>query len=536
MNHRTKTLLIALGLIVIGRAAVFAAAGDIYDADFNNAAIYKFSPAGVRTTFASGLGGPIAVAFDRPGNLYEADYNTGTIFKFTPTGDKTVFASGLKNPYALAFDPAGNLFVAETPSASFAHDKDILKITPSGTKTAFASALASPRGLAFDSAGNLFVSDAGSPYAIFKFTPTGTKTTFGTPSSFPRGLAFDRAGNLYLAAGTTIEKYTPNGTKTTFGSAPNPSGLAFDAAGNLFVSNDNGTNKILKFAPNGSQSDFVSSFINAPQGLAVEPARGQPINIATRLRVQAGDNALIAGFIVTGTAPKKVLIRGIGPSLANLGVAGSLQDPSIELRNSAGAFVNGNNNWRDSQETAIAATGIAPTDNRESALLINLGAGAWTVVMRGVANTTGIGVVEVYDLDQTVDSRLANISTRGFVEGGDNVMIGGFFVGSGNGAATLLIRAIGPSLSNLGVSGALSDPALSLRNSNGAELAANDDWSFFVNGQDSEMRAIQNSGLAPSHERESAILTTLPNGSYTAIVAGFNGETGVGLVEVYNLR
>jgi sugar lactone lactonase YvrE len=536
MNHKTKTLFIALGLLLVGRSAALAAAGDLYDADFNSAAIFKFSPDGARTTFASGLNGPIAVAFDRAGNLYEADYNTGNIFKFTPAGAKAVFASGLKNPFALAFDSAGNLFVAENLTSSFVQDKDIVKITPAGTKTLFAGGLADPRGLAFDSVGNLFVSDGRSPFTIFKFTPTGTKSTFGTPSAFPRGLAFDRAGNLYLAAGSTIEKYAPNGMKTTFGSAPNPVGLAFDAAGNLFVSNDNGTNKILKFAPDGSQSVFVSTFISAPLGLAVEPARGQPINIATRLRVQAGDNALIAGFIVTGTAPKKVLIRGLGPSLASAGVAGSLQDPTIELRNASGAMVNGNNNWRDTQETAIAATGIAPTDNRESAFLINLGAGAWTVVMRGVGNTTGIGVVEVYDLDQTVDSRLANISTRGFVEAGDNVMIGGFFVGSGNGAATLLIRAIGPSLANLGVAGALTDPTLSLRNSNGAQIALNDDWSLVVNGQDSEMRAIQNTGLAPSHEHESAILTTLPNGSYTAIVAGYNGETGVGLVEVYNLR
>ena len=531
MNQPTKTLLIAFSLIVLSRhGALLAAAGDLYDADFNNAAIFKFSPAGVRTTFASGLGGPIALAFDKTGNLYEADYNTGTIFRFTPSGAKTAYATGLKNPFALAFDAAGNLFVAENLTSSFTPDKDIVKITPTGTKTVFAAGLADPRGLAFDSAGNLFVSESsGATFAILKFTLTGTKSTFATPSAFPRGLAIDRHGNLYLAAGNTIEKFSPGGTKTTFASsAPNANGLAFDDAGNLFVSTDNGTNKILKIAPDGTQSVFVGSYISAPQGLAVEPALGKSINIATRLNLQTGENVLIGGFIITGNVAKKVLIRGIGPSLSGLGIGGALQDPTIELRNSAGGFVNGNNNWKDSQQTAIAATGIAPTDDRESAFLITLGPGSWTVIMRGANNTTGIGVVEVYDLDQAADARLANISSRGFVETGNNVMIGGFILG-GNGSR-VIVRAIGPSLTQAGIAGALPDTTLSLRNGNGTEIAANDDW------EDSQATEIQATGVQPTSFLESAIVATLPNGNYTAIVSGYQGASGVGLVEVYNLR
>jgi len=147
-----------------------------------------------------------------------------------------------------------------------------------------------------------------------------------------------------------------------------------------------------------------------------------------------------------------------------------------------------------------------------------------------------VGLVEVYDLNQTAASRLANISTRGFVGTGGDVMIGGFIVGSGNGAGKVLIRAIGPSLANFGVAGVLSDPMVSLRNSNGTEIASDDDWSLAVNGDDFHRRSIQETGLAPANDHESAILTTLPNGSYTAIVSGYNGGTGVGLVEVYNLQ
>lgn len=528
MKRLTKIFLIALGLTFAGsRAGVFAAAGDLYDADFNNSAIYKFSPAGARTTFASGLGGPIAVAFDQAGNLYEADYYTGTIFKFTPAGAKTAWATGLKNPYALAFDSAGNLFVAETLTSSSTPDKDIVKITPTGTRTVFAAGLGSPRGLAFDSTGNLFVSDtSGATYAVLKFSPAGTKSTFAAPSAFPRGVAINRQGDLYVAAGNAIEKFTPDGTKTTFASAPSANGLAFDAAGNLFVSTDNGTNKILKFAPDGTQTVFVSSYISAPQGLAVEPARGKSINIATRLNVQTGENVLIGGFIITGTGGKSVVIRGIGPSLAAAGVQGALQDPILELHY-PGGFFNTNDNWKDTQASQLQATNLAPTDDRESAFTYNLPPGNYTVVMKGKNNSTGIGLIEVYDIDQS-SGKLANISTRGQVGNEASVMIGGFILGA-NGAR-VIVRGIGPSLGNAGIAGALSDPQLSLRNADGAEIAVNNNW------KDTQSAEIQATGVAPSNDLESAIVATLPNGNYTAILQGVGGATGVGLVEVYNLQ
>ena len=254
----------------------------------------------------------------------------------------------------------------------------------------------------------------------------------------------------------------------------------------------------------------------------------QLLNISTRLRVQTGDNALIGGVIITGTDPKRVIIRGIGPSLAQF-FTGSLADPTLEL-NQGGALLAMNDNWRTDQEAEIEATGIPPSNDLEGAIVRTLTPGAYTAILRGNGNTTGIGVVEAYDLDLAANSRLANISTRGFVETGDNVMIGGLIIGPADGAsATIVVRAIGPSLTGSGVPDALQDPILELHDSNG-NVTTNDNW------RETQETEIQAAGLAPSDDRESAILATLVPGSYTAIVRGVNSATGNGLVEVYHLQ
>jgi len=253
------------------------------------------------------------------------------------------------------------------------------------------------------------------------------------------------------------------------------------------------------------------------------------LNISTRLRVQTGDNALIGGFIVTGNAPKRVLIRAIGPSFANFGIPNPLPDPTLELHGPGGFSTIINNDWRDTQEAEIEATGIAPTHELESAISAMLPPGAYTAIVRGNNGGTGVGLIEAYDLNSAVDAQLANISTRGFVESGDNVMIGGFILGSGNTNARVLIRAIGPSLTPFGVPDALTDPTLELRNNNGALLAENDDW------RDTQETEIAATGIPPSDNRESAIVQALPPSAYTAIVRGKDGTIGVGLVEAYRL-
>ena len=251
-------------------------------------------------------------------------------------------------------------------------------------------------------------------------------------------------------------------------------------------------------------------------------------NIATRLGVDAGDNALIAGFIVTGTEPKKVMIRAIGPSLP---FANRLQNPTLELFDSSGGSLEVNDNWVDSEnKQAIIDSTIPPTNDLESAIVIYLPAGSegYTAVVRGAGGGTGIGVVEVYDLDSTVDSKLANISTRGLVQTGDNVLIAGTIV-TGQSSQKVIIRAIGPSLT---LPGKLADPVLELFDANGAQLAVNDNWR--TGGQEAEITA---TGIPPSNDLESAIVYQLPsnNASYTAIVRGAGGSSGIAVVEVYAL-
>ena len=250
-------------------------------------------------------------------------------------------------------------------------------------------------------------------------------------------------------------------------------------------------------------------------------------NISTRLRIGSGDNAMIGGFIITGTQPKTVIVRGIGPSLA---VPGALADPVIEVHGPGGELLGTNDNWNDAAtRQQIIDSGLAPTNDLESALWGVINPGAYTVLVRGKDNATGIGLFEVYDLDQTVDSTLANISTRGFVETGDNVMVGGTII-IGSTPARVLLRAIGPSLTNFGVPNALQDPTLELHDGNGALMASNDNWR---SDQEAEIIATT---IPPTNDLESAIVRDLAPGSYTVIVRGVNNTTGVALVEAYGLN
>ena len=264
--------------------------------------------------------------------------------------------------------------------------------------------------------------------------------------------------------------------------------------------------------------------------VAASSPASQLLNISTRLRVQPGDNTMIGGFIITGTQPKTVIVRGIGPSLSSF-FPGVLADPVIEVHGSSGELLATNDNWNDAAtRQQIIDSGLAPTNDLESALWGILNPGAYTVVVRGKNDTTGIGLFEVYDLDQTVDSKLANISTRGFVDTGDNVMIGGIIArSSGGGNATVIIRAIGPSLSAQAVSNTLPDPTLELHNGDGTLIALNDNWR---SGQEQQ---VIDTTIPPPDDSEAAIVLALPPGNYTAIVRGQSNATGVALVEVYNI-
>lgn len=245
-----------------------------------------------------------------------------------------------------------------------------------------------------------------------------------------------------------------------------------------------------------------------------------------RLEVGSGDNVFIAGFIITGNAPKQVLIRCLGPSLTEAGLSGVLQDPTLELHGSVSLS---NDNWKETQQSQIVATGIPPSNAAESAIVATLAPGQYTAILAGKNGTTGIGLVEVYDLNPAAASKLANVSTRGFVATGNQVMIGGFIIGGRSTDTTkVIVRAIGPTLP---VCNRLADPTLELHDSNGALVRANDNW------QDDPTQAaqVQAIGLALDNPLESALAATLPPGTYTAVVAGKAAGTGAALIEVYNV-
>jgi hypothetical protein len=256
---------------------------------------------------------------------------------------------------------------------------------------------------------------------------------------------------------------------------------------------------------------------------------------------------MIGGFIIQGTDRKTVIIRAIGPELTQFGVPNALLNPTLELHNGTGALIASNDNWQStiiggiighSQVQQIINSGHAPMDPRESAIIASLPAGNYTAIMRGVGNTTGVGLVEVYDLSPDTDSTLDNISTRSFVQLTDNVMIGGFIV-AGNTPKRVLIRAIGPELTQFGVPHVLADPTLELHDGTGALIASTNDWQTTIIGgiiMNNQVMAILNTGRSPSDGRESAIIANLPAGNYTAIVRGVGGTTGVALVEVYDLH
>jgi hypothetical protein len=246
------------------------------------------------------------------------------------------------------------------------------------------------------------------------------------------------------------------------------------------------------------------------------------------MRAGTGDSAGIGGFIISGSGLKHVLVRAIGPSLAQFGVPNVLADPVLELHG-PGSFVTiTNDNWRQTQEAEIQATGIPPSNDLEAAIDATLPAGAYTAIVRGNGNGTGVSLIEVYDLETSLSSKLDNISTRALISTGDNIVIAGFMLGQG-GADKVVLRGIGPSLTNSGVPNALADPTLELHDGNGALLVANNDW------PDDPLQAseLMFNGLAPSNNLESAIVATLPPGLYTALLAGRNNGSGIGLVEVY---
>ena len=554
------------------------AAGNIYVAEWTHG-LRKISPDRVITTLCPTILRPDgrrvtavpfakAMAIDSAGNIF---YGEGSfVGKISPTGDMSVFAgdriySGsddgigpaarFRDVERLVMDKHNNLYVGDVYSCT------VRKITPDAVVTTIAGSagncgntdgvgaaarFAFPEGLALDSTGNVYVADGhynAISNTIRKIGLDGTVTTIaGSPGTYgfadgvgtaahfhhPTAVAVDRDGNLLVADSWNgrLRKVTLAGVVTTLAGR----GPTFSADGVGDAASFGSLNSMVSDSVANRYIVDGSSTIR----IASSTLKAQSLNVSTRLQVLENENVLIGGFIIGGTSRKNVILRALGPSLAAYDVHGVLTDPVLELFDAGGHLIASNDNWKlnsqtgTSQQAAVEATTLAPGNDFEAALIATLDPQqGYTAVVRGSHGETGIATVEFYDLSSSSAAALANISTRGFVESGDKVMIGGFILGGNNGTGKVVVRALGPSLAQAGIANPLGNPNLELYNGNGQIIASNDDWE--INGT-----AILATGLQPTNNLESALLVSLPAGAYTAVVQGHN-ESGVALVEVYNL-
>ena len=547
----------------------------------NNAGtIFRLTPNGDLSTFSSLHVGPrpgesFRFMRDIDGTFYgtasaASGYPLGAAFKVSAAGVDSIFPFQNINQGS---SPAGGVtkgndgnFYGTTRSGGAFGKGTVFRMTPAGVLSAIASfnnpdAGAPRSGLAMADDGSFYGTTFGPGNVlpggtVFNVTANGTLATvatFGEAGGDRAEGPIIRASDGYFY-GTTAEGGIGGGVVLRFTSSPPElhtfgptsgfSGNAVVLSGKFLAGTSsvkfNGTpasftiddsKHITAIVPVGATSGLIE--VTNPLGSASTASaffvekRSQLLNISTRLRVQTGENVLIGGFIITGTDPKHVIIRGIGPSLS--GVGATLPDPTLDLRQGSTTLAT-NDNWKEHQ-AEVEATTIPPTNDLESAIVATLAPGTYTAILADKNGASGVGVVEVYDLTTGANSQLANISSRGFVDTGDNVMIGGLIVGGGTGAgsARVLVRALGPSLNNSGIHGALPDTTLELHSENGATIASNDNW------KDTQQADIEATTIPPLNNLESAIVSSLAPGNYTAIVRGKGDVTGVGLVEVYNL-
>jgi glucose/arabinose dehydrogenase len=441
---------------------------------------------------------------------------------------REIYAYGLRNAFRFSFDAASGKLVAGDVGQNNVEEVDIVELGKNyGWNKKEGTFLFSPAGVSPDPSPDPSLTDPIAEYChddgiavIGGFVYRGTTIPALTGKYVFGDLSGSLGGRLFY-----LDNLNPGPARELrIGYDERSLGLflkAFgrDSAGEIYVLADS------SIAPTGTTGRVYK--------IVPVPASPSLVNISTRMRVQTGDNVLIGGFILTGSAQKKVIVRAIGPSLTANGqpLPGRLLDPTLTLFDGTGTPLFTNDDWMNSpQKQAIIDSTIPPNDPKESAIVATLDPGNYTAIMSGVGSATGIGVVELFDLDQAAPANPANISSRGFVETGDNVMIGGFIIG-GSQNRTILARAIGPSLTAVGVPNALQDPTLELHNSSGTMIASNDNW------KSDQQTQISATGLAPSDDRESAIVSSpLAPGNYTAVLRGTGTNTGVALVEVYLLQ
>jgi hypothetical protein len=572
------------------RAAAVDMAGVLF-VSTDSGSIIEIEPGGVtQTLFASGFTQPTGMDFrparfggdtDKVGFLYVADTAAGTISQISLTGDVTQFvaAAGMPNYMVFQTVSATPLPLVVTGVASSIGDMTATlngTVNPSGSETTYQFQYGLTTGYGstttITSAGSGFTAvpvsaplTGLSPGTLYHFRVTatnsggtvngadGTFTTFlvpPTPTPTPTPIVVTGvASNIGETTATLNGTVNPIGSDTTYQfeyglTASYGSTTSITSAGNGFTAvpvsaelsglsagtyhfrvtatNDGGT-------ANGGDATFTTA--------GATPTADKAQNLSTRVDVETGDNVGIGGFIITGTDPKLVVIRAIGPSLANFGVTDPLADPVLELHDSTGAIIATNDDWmnnNDADRQMLIDHGLDPTNDLESAIITTLDPGLFTAVVSGSNGGTGVALIEIYDLDDpAVAGELGNLSTRGLVGTDANVLIGGVIIGPEGGLdAAVVLRAIGPSLADFGVTGALADPVLELRNGDGDVIATNDNW---MDNTPADQATLTDDMLAPTNDLESAIVANLISGLYTAIVSGKDGTTGVGLVEVYHV-
>ena len=454
-------------------------------------------------------------------------------------GSESVLIPDLPTTTArIKVEAVGNIFF-DISNTNFTITSGAVSPTPTATATATPTATATSTPTATATA-------TATPTATAAATPTATATATSTPtatpvsSPTPTATVTATATPTATTAPTATATSTPTATATATAtpvSSPTPTATT-TATASATATATPATSPTATATATATASPSINP-LSSPTPAATATATATPtatplraLNVSTRLPVGTGDKAMIAGFIITGNAAKPVVLRGLGPSLASFGIGGVLLDPMLELRASNGILIFPNDDWKNFQRDQIEGTPFQPSDDRESVIMATLSPAAYTVILSGKSNTQGVGLIEVYDNGPAVDSQLANISTRGFVQNNNNVMIGGFILGGTSSTTRVALRGIGPSLSQFGLNPALADPTLELHDANGATLIANDDWTDDASSA-AELTA---NGLALSNPKESGIFTALPAGAFTAILAGKDGGIGIGLVEIYNLK
>jgi hypothetical protein len=545
--------------------------GNVYVADMNNDTIRKITSAGVVTTLAGTAGqsgstdgtgggarfnGPDAVAVDNAGNVYVADQFNATIRKVTPTGTVTTLAGAagkagyvdatgsvarFNQPYAISVDSGGNVYVADT------YNRAIRVVTAGGSVTTLNGAETRfyyPQGMAMDANGTIYVADGDnqsvSAGGALSAPPSGStvpdaSVTAGQNATFTTSVTGSSMSYQWQVSANSGSSWTDTSDGSSYSGSTSSTLTVEDptSAMNGYMYRVTLTN-----AAGSAESAAATLAVSGSGGGGGPTGSARITNLSIRSYVGTGANTVAVGFYISGSGSKQLLIRGVGPTLSEFGVTGLLETPDLTIYNSSSVAIDSDTAWGGSAALAntfasLGAFGL-PANSADSAVDVTLAAGTtYTAQISGVNSTTGVALAELYDADgANATSRLINVSTRALCGSGSNVLIAGFVIG-GSGTDTLVIRGVGPGLSQFGVTGVLATPQLTVFDSSGNAVATNTGWgnSATLSAAFSQVGAFP----LPAGSADSALLVTLPAGNYTAEVAGTNNSTGIALVEVYEV-